>query len=154
MNSSDNSGVRVPPPLYYVITLLAGIALRRFLPFPFFAERETTIASSCLVAAGLLLAVWGASTMLRARTGIDPTKPTTTIVRRGPFRFSRNPLYLALAIVYAGLSIYFRSLPALLLLPVAMTLMYYAVIRYEERYLEGKFGDEYCDYRKSVRRWV
>ncbi len=154
MNSSDNSGVRVPPPLYYLITLLVGIALRRFLPFPLFGTHEATIAAWVLVAAGFLFAVWGASTMLRARTAINPTKPTTAIARSGPFRFSRNPLYLALAIVYSGLSIYFRSLPALLLLPVAMTLMYYTVIRYEERYLEGKFGDEYRNYRKSVRRWV
>jgi protein-S-isoprenylcysteine O-methyltransferase Ste14 len=154
MNPSDNSGVRVPPPFYYLMTLLIGIALRRSLPFPLFATSEATIAAWVLVVAGLLLVAWGASTMLRAGTRIDPTKPTTTIVRSGPFRFTRNPLYLAMAILYSGLSIYFQSLPALLLLPAAMTLMYYAVIRHEERYLEGKFGNEYRDYRKSVRRWV
>jgi len=92
--------------------------------------------------------------MLRARTNIDPYKPSTALVTGGPYRFTRNPIYVAMTLLYVGAALSFRIIPALILLPVALLLLQFGVIRREERYLEAKFGDRYREYRSSVRRWT
>ena len=92
--------------------------------------------------------------MLRARTNIDPYKPATALVTGGPYRFTRNPIYVAMTLLYVGAALSFRIIPALILLPIALLLLQFGVIRREERYLEAKFGDRYRQYRSRVRRWT
>jgi protein-S-isoprenylcysteine O-methyltransferase Ste14 len=92
--------------------------------------------------------------MKRAGTNVDPREPTTTIVTGGPYRFTRNPLYLSMTLVYAGITALANALPAALLLPAVLAFMRRGVIEREERYLERKFGDEYMDYKARVRRWI
>ena len=107
-----------------------------------------------LVTIGLAINVSAWIAFHRARTPVLPTRPTTAIVIRGPYRFTRNPLYLSLAIIHAGAALLLGYLWPLLFLPLAAALISRLVIAREEVYLEGKFGAEYARYRDSVRRWL
>jgi protein-S-isoprenylcysteine O-methyltransferase Ste14 len=92
--------------------------------------------------------------MRRAETNVDPRQPTTAIVTEGPYRFTRNPLYLSMTLIYAGITALANALPAAVLFPIVLRIMRRGVIEREKRYLERKFGDEYLIYKAQVRRWV
>jgi protein-S-isoprenylcysteine O-methyltransferase Ste14 len=101
-----------------------------------------------------LLAIWGVFTFRRHQTPVDPRGNVAKIVSSGPFRFTRNPMYLTLMIVYIGGVLAFRLVwGALWLIPLFLSLQY-GVIGPEERYLNAKFGDEYIRYTRRVRRWI
>ena len=107
-----------------------------------------------LVAAAIALFVSSVAKFRAAGTPVPAREPTTAIVRTGPFRFSRNPIYLAFSVFQLGVAIAADSAWLLVTLAAAMALMQWVVIPREERYLEGKFGAQYSDYRRSVRRWL
>jgi protein-S-isoprenylcysteine O-methyltransferase Ste14 len=90
------------------------------------------------------------------KTGQDPTpwKPTTEIISTGIYRFTRNPMYVGLALVQTGLAVAMANLWLVALLPVVLAVVYATAIRHEEAYLERKFGEAYLDYKRSVRRWI
>jgi protein-S-isoprenylcysteine O-methyltransferase Ste14 len=92
--------------------------------------------------------------MRRAGTNVNPTEPTTILVVEGPFKFTRNPLYLSLTLFYAGVAILMNALWAMLMLPAVLFLVNRGVIEREERYLERKFGEQYTQYKERVRRWI
>ena len=92
--------------------------------------------------------------MIRANTRPEPSEPTATIVTYGPFRYSRNPIYLGFTLFYLGLALWRRSLPTLVLLPAVILLLRRGVIRREEAYLTRRFGPLYTDYQARVRRWL
>ena len=106
----------------------------------------------CLVGAALI--VWGIFTMRAARTNIYPELPATALVTNGPFRFTRNPLYVALAILFAGLTLEMNTAWGFIVLIPLVILMHHGVILREEAYLERKFGDAYRRYKASVRRYL
>jgi protein-S-isoprenylcysteine O-methyltransferase Ste14 len=85
---------------------------------------------------------------------VSPYKPTSALVVDGPYRYSRNPIYLADALIYIGISVVIDTLWPILLLPIALAVLQQGVIAREERYLERKFGDQYRQYQASVRRWL
>jgi protein-S-isoprenylcysteine O-methyltransferase Ste14 len=103
---------------------------------------------------GLAIGLLGFREMKRARTNVDPYKPTTAIVAEGSYRYTRNPLYVGMTLMYAGVSARANALPAALFLPAVLAVMQSGVIEREERYLERKFGDEYSGYKTRVRRWI
>jgi protein-S-isoprenylcysteine O-methyltransferase Ste14 len=107
-----------------------------------------------LVVAGLAVAIWGRNLMIRAGTNVEPYKPTTAIVDKGPFAYSRNPLYLCLLAVYLGIALLSGSGWLLILGVPLLLIMRYGVIAREERYLETKFGETYLAYKRRVRRWL
>jgi protein-S-isoprenylcysteine O-methyltransferase Ste14 len=90
----------------------------------------------------------------KANTAIDVRDTTTTIVSKGIYAFSRNPIYLSMTILYIGVSFLFNSLSVLLMLIPILIVMHFGVILREEKYLENKFGDDYLSYKKRVRRWI
>ena len=90
----------------------------------------------------------------RARTSFDVRKPSTSLITTGPFRFSRNPIYLAMTLLQLGIGIAVDGVWILAALVRALVAMHYGVIVREERYLERKFGDAYRGYKTSVRRWL
>lgn len=152
----DSAGVRFPPPLIYLGALLLGLAMERFVVL-----RSFGIDWRLLVATGALLCLVGMGIMLAAAllfrrlgTNAPPTQPTTLIAMTGPFRWTRNPMYLAMALIYAGLAIGFDGPIAFALLPLVLIVIQTQVIAREERYLEAKFGDEYRRYKAKVRRWL
>ncbi len=92
--------------------------------------------------------------MRHADTPLNPTEPVKALVVEGPFSFSRNPVYLSMALLYAGIASMVNALWAMLLLPVALIVINRGVIDREEEYLERRFGEEYVSYKKKVRRWI
>ena len=150
----DNPGIRVPPPLIYLLALLLGLLLNRRLHVPFLSRGVAHVLGWPLVGGGMALAAWFARTLQGADTTLRTDKPVSSLVQEGPFRYTRNPGYLSLAMIYAGIAVLRNALWAILLLPVVLFVIQREVIGREERYLERTFGEEYLDYKTRVRRWV
>lgn len=153
--STDHPGVRFPPPLIYAIPLAAGtmldFAYGRSLGLNDVVRNGAAIL--LMVAAAIVLTL--ALNLFRiAQTRPEPWQPTTTIVESGIYALSRNPMYLGMALAYAAVALFCDSPTALLLLPIVLLIIHFAVIRREERYLEAKFGANYSRYKNRVRRWL
>lgn len=151
---ADTPGVIAPPPLLYLGALGIGFGLDALsggatLP-PTIAR---PVGAALMVAGGGLLGAF-ARAFDRARTPIDPYTPSETIVTDGPYRLTRNPAYLGMALAYAGIAIVANAPWALVPLPVTVAVIDRGVIAREERYLERKFGAQYTDYKRHVRRWL
>jgi protein-S-isoprenylcysteine O-methyltransferase Ste14 len=152
--NADNPGVITLPPLLSVGTLVVGLLIQWLVPRHPFPPGPARLAGAVLLAAGILLLAWGASTMRRAGTNIRPTQPALVLVTGGPFRWTRNPLYLANVLIYLGIALLVNALWPLLLLIPLIVLFEWGVIRREERYLLAKFGEPYRAYCAQVRRWL
>ena len=152
--NADNPGVIAPPPLIYAGTLAAGLLANRRLRLPFLPRRFARTLGTFLLVSGFLVGLLGFREVRRAGSNVDPREPATTVVTGGPYRFTRNPMYLGFVLQYVGISALFNALPPIVLLPLIQQLMKRGVIEREERYLERKFGEEYRRYRESVRRWI
>jgi protein-S-isoprenylcysteine O-methyltransferase Ste14 len=150
----DNPGIRVPPPLIYLLALLLGLLLNRRLHVPFLSRGVARVLGWPLSGGGIALAVWFARTMQGADTTLRTDKPVSSLVQDGPFRYSRNPGYLSLTMLYAGIAILRNALWAVLLVPLVVYVIQREVIEREERYLERTFREEYLAYKRRVRRWV
>ena len=150
----DNPGIRVPPPPVYLLALLLGLLLDRKAHVPFLPRGVARVLGWPLVGGGMALAAWFVRTMRAVDTTIRIDKPVSSLVQNGPFRYSRNPGYLSLTMLYAGIAVLRNALWAILLLPLALYVIQREVIGREERYLERTFGEEYLDYKARVRRWV
>ena len=153
----DTSGVRIFPPFIYAGLFALGYAVHRFVPVHLWPDGPPPAARAV---AWILLLVWlglsGSAVFLfrRAGTTPNPTQPTTAIVLHGPFRFTRNPMYVSLVALYVSLTLFVNSVWPLILLPAVVLLIQREVIAREEAYLEAKFGDEYRAYKARVRRWI
>ena len=150
----DNAGVVAPPPLLYLGPLLLGLLLNKKLRVPFLPRRVARALGWPLLVGGVSLIVWFVITMRRADTPMDPREPVSNLATDGPFRYTRNPAYLSMAMIYAGISSLANALSSILLLPTVLLVIQRGVIEREERYLERKFGEEYLHYKAQVRRWV
>ena len=144
-----------PPPLLYLAALVIGWLLQWLFPISVLPPGPAPLAAGVVVLAlGIVLLFGAVSIMRRAGTSPNPTQPTTAIVTTGPFRYTRNPIYLGFTLICVGIAIAANNLwvlPPLLVVLVIMTRM---VIPGEERYLEQKFGSAYTDYVARVRRWL
>jgi protein-S-isoprenylcysteine O-methyltransferase Ste14 len=153
----DNPGVIAPPPLIYAVPLLSGLILHALFPIRLvrFLPRMARIILGCsLVGLAVTLTTLAFRAMRRAHTNVDPSQPATALVVEGPFKLTRNPLYLSLTLLYAGITMLVNTLWTMLLLPVILVVIRKGVIDREEQYLERKFGDKYLHYKASVRRWI
>jgi protein-S-isoprenylcysteine O-methyltransferase Ste14 len=150
----DHSGVAVPPPLLYAVPLAVGLLLHRARPLVLMPRGAAVPSGVLLIAISLGILAAAMISFRRARTSPIPVKPTTAIVETGPYRFTRNPMYVGLAALYLGVTLWVDSLWPLLFLPIALFAIQRFVIAREERYLEAKFGDQYRGYRARVRRWL
>ena len=150
----DHPNVRVPPPLIYVAGLVLGLVLERTFPAVVLPRTVSQAAALVCLALWIGLTVWSVGSFRRNRTSLIPIKPATALVISGPYRFTRNPMYVGMICLYLALSLWFNIFWALILLPIVIGVVRYYVIAREERYLESKFGDEYVQYRARVRRWI
>ena len=151
----DGADVRIPPPVFYLVAVVLGVAFQWLWALGFARGSSLRIALGVIAICGGVAIVGSAFSVFR-RIGQhpDPRKPTPTIARDGPYRFTRNPMYLGVGMIQLGLGIALgNAWIVLLLVPVAVLIHYRAILP-EERYLEGKFGDEYTSFRASVRRWI
>jgi len=124
------------------------------MPLPFLPGTLAVPLGVPLVAVAIALFSYSVAKFRAAGTPVPARKPTTVIVRTGPYRFSRNPIYLAFSVFQLGIAIWANSVWLLATLVGAVALVHYVVIRREEQYLERKFGAQYLDYKASVRRWL
>ncbi len=144
------------PPLVYLSFLTAGLALHYlWVRLLIFSQWWIGHAAGWPVfLLGLLLLLWSARTFASSGENIRIEKPTNALVATGPFRFSRNPIYIGLTLGYIGLSLVFNSYWPLPFLTLVLVIMHYGVIRREEVYLEELFGQDYREYKVRVRRWL
>ena len=144
----------VRPPLVYLISLVTGALIQFARPLPFLPGTLAVPLGASLVVVAIALFSYSVAKFRAAGTPVPARKPTTVIVRTGPYRFSRNPIYLAFSLLQLGIAIWVNSLWLLATLVGAVALIHYVVIRREEQYLERRFGAQYLDYKASVRRWL
>ena len=149
----DAPGVIAPPPLLYAGGLAIGFALQAALPSVSAPAALGWVGVVLLLAGGALAASF-VRAFRRAGTPVDPGSATTAIVSGGPYRLTRNPGYLGMALAYAGIALTTGSLWPLAVLPAVLVVVDRCVIAREERYLEAKFGDEYLRYKAHTRRWL
>lgn len=157
MKNQDHAGVFVPPPLLFVLPLVAAKMLNSRSPWLIADGPPAVLALLALlvIATGVWIGMASVSAFGNAKTTVLPAgRPTTSIVERGPYRFTRNPMYLAMACAYLGLATLLNSLWALAFLPVVLIVVDRLVIQREERYLAAKFGEAYLRYCMRVRRWL
>ena len=149
-------GVRFPPPLLYVAGLVTGWILdRRVRALPLIGDPDVVADfGMLLVTLGLALTVWGMLTFRAARTAIIPMRGASRLVKQGPYRFTRNPMYTGFTLMYLGATALMYSAWPLLALPIVVALLIRLVIEREEAYLQDAFGADYSDYRARVRRWL
>ncbi len=150
----DAPGVIAKPPFIYLGFLALGLGLDWLWPYPLLPEALRYTLGGALFALGIALALASIRRFKAAGTNFDTQKPSTAILTEGPYRVSRNPIYIGLTAVYAGIGIAADAPWVWLLLLPALVVMHYGVILREERYLERKFGREYLDYKARVRRWI
>ena len=153
-DNQDNPGINMPPPLIYAVTLVLGLLLDRRVPLPFLPRSAARGLGWPLIGSAVVLNTWFLRTIRDAEVPIRTDKPVPRLTTEGPFRYSRNPSYLALAMLYTGIAVLRNSLWAILLLPVVLGVIQREVIGREERYLERTFGEEYLAYKHRVRRWL
>ncbi|HEX5004149.1 MAG TPA: isoprenylcysteine carboxylmethyltransferase family protein [Gemmatimonadales bacterium] len=154
----DAAAVRIFPPAVPLLTILAGVLLNRRWPIPLPAAVPDWLTRSLgwfvMIAAILGLGAWAIVTMRRTGQSENPWLPSTSVVTHGPFRRTRNPMYLQMILVAFGAAMLFRNVWILLLTPVGAWLLLRLAILPEEAYLEKKFGEEYLAYKRRVPRWL
>ena len=144
----------IRPPFVYLTSIVLGLLLHLVWPRQFIPRSVSTPIGAMITVLAVVLFVFAVRTLRGAGTPVPGNRPTTAIVRAGPYRFTRNPIYLAFSLLQLGLSCWVNSLALLITLIPAVALMGLVVIPSEERYLEARFPSEYPVYKASVRRWL
>jgi protein-S-isoprenylcysteine O-methyltransferase Ste14 len=144
----------VVPPVWMLLALLAEVALGRWLPRHYWLPPSLRYLGVPFVLAGVALALSAHRLFKRAATGLRPFSPSTQLVLGGPYRVTRNPMYLGMTLVLVGAALLTRALTPLLVPPLFMLLITLLFIRYEEAHLERAFGADYLEFKRRVRRWL
>lgn len=155
--SRDIAGVIAPPPLIYAGALLLGLILHALRPIRlvrFWSLGMRAVLSGSLFGLAFTMTALAISAMRRAQTNVNPFQPSTALVVEGPFKLTRNPLYLSFTLLYISISLLVNTVWTLLLLPAVLIAMRRGVIEREERYLERRFGEQYLRYKGQVPRWM
>jgi protein-S-isoprenylcysteine O-methyltransferase Ste14 len=152
--ASEGAGVIAPPPLLFLSGLAAGFALQALLPATPLPVAVSVPIGVGLIVAGTVLARGFFRAFKRAGTPVSPYRDSTTLVTCGPYRVTRNPAYLGMALTYAGIAVVAATLWVLVPLAVVVALIDRGVIVREERYLQRTFGKQYSQYKRRTRRWL
>jgi protein-S-isoprenylcysteine O-methyltransferase Ste14 len=150
----DNPGVIAFPPLIWFVNALTSILVHFFVRLPIMRYSVCMFCGFAFLSLAPMLALWALVTMKAAGTNVHPAKPALVIVREGPFRFTRNPMYLALCLLQIALGFFLNDWITLLFVVPLAVIFHYGVILREERYLTAKFGEPYLQYKREVRRWI
>jgi protein-S-isoprenylcysteine O-methyltransferase Ste14 len=144
----------VRPPFVYLCGIILGLLLHFAWPLRLVFRTVSVPLGCSTVLVAVVLFLYSVRTFRAARTPVPGNRPTTTIVRTGPYRWSRNPIYLSFSLFQLGVAFWVNSLWLLVTLIPAVALMSFVVIRREEQYLQTRFPAEYLTYKASVRRWL
>jgi protein-S-isoprenylcysteine O-methyltransferase Ste14 len=150
----ENAGVIARPPVLFTTAFVLGFLFELLVPTSFGSGLSVPALGLALGLAGFGLMAFAMRYFRLAGTRIETYLPSTALVTAGPYQFSRNPIYVALTLIYAGLALAIDAVWPLAVLPLLLVVLHFGVIRREEAYLEAKFGDAYHAYRARVRRWV
>lgn len=153
-DAPDKANVIALPPLIYAAAFVVGWLIHLASPVPVLPGNLAQGIGVLFVLASFPVAITALRALRQAQTTFDTMKPTTAIATEGPYRYSRNPLYVSLTLLYLGVALLINALWILLLAVPVLVVMQRGVIGREEAYLERKFGDEYRRYKARVRRWV
>jgi len=155
-DSNDSASIRIPPPLYFFACLGFGLLLESLFSIPLVSVSLVlrVAVGGTLILISIYFALGGFIVLIKNGTPFDAAKSTLKIVQEGPFRFSRNPLYLSLLILLFGISVLIVSFWLLFTLPILYILFLFKAVKPEEEYLSKKFGVDYFAYSSKVRRWI
>ncbi len=151
---ADSPQVLILPPLLYLLGAAIGFMVHLLAPRSIVPRVFACAVAIALLVAGIGLGSWARLHLKRRGTPVDPRRSTTALVTDGPYRYSRNPLYLRVTLLYLSVAFLVNDVWFVAVLPLVLIVLHVGVIRREERYLETKFGSEYREYRAKVRRWL
>lgn len=158
MTERDGAAVRFPPPLLPLLTILAGVGFERLWPlaagFELPAPARYWIGGLVIAVSVLVLGLWPVVMFRRSGQSELPWRPTPVVLEKGPYRFTRNPMYLQMVLVCIGVAVILSNYWILVLVPLCAWSLNRFAIAPEETYLERKFGEPYRDYKRRVRRWL
>ena len=149
----DTPGVIALPPRIYLIAIIVGFVLQLVRPLSIVNGSWILVVGLLIVVLSVGVSVWSSHMFEQVGTAVNPNQPASSLVQSGPFRYSRNPMYVGLTGLQIGITLALNSMWGLLLLVPTLLLMHYGVILQEEAYMERTFGQAYLDYKQSVRRW-
>lgn len=152
--TDDRAAVLFHPPLLLLPLIVFGFIASWLLPAPFLPSAWTIPFGVSIVASSWVFFAWAVATMLRGNASIPTNTGTDAIVEHGPFRITRNPIYLSMVLLLMGIACWANSLWFVAFAVLDALALNYGVIVAEERYLRGKFGDSYESYKRRVRRWI
>jgi len=153
----DHANVVVRPPVLFGVPFLAALVLEYFVPLgPGLAAgpRRAMLVGVGLMVLGFVPFVFAVRRFLAAGTNVPTWEPSLALVEDGPYRYTRNPIYIGLVTLYFGLSVALTSVWALIFLPLLIAVLHHGVVLREEAYLTGKFGDSYRNFQKRIPRWL
>jgi protein-S-isoprenylcysteine O-methyltransferase Ste14 len=150
----DNPGVIAFPPLIWLVNALTSVVVHLFIRLPIMKYSICLVCGMVFIILAPTLALSALRTMKAAGTNVHPSEPALTLVRGGPFCFTRNPMYLALCLVQVALGFFLNDWITLLFVVPLALILHNGVILREERYLIAKFGEPYLQYKREVRRWI
>ena len=153
-DNTDSAGIKFPPPFIFLLSILIGLGIHRFWPMSVVPTTLALPLGVASIAFALVLVLLGFRELRRHKTTIRPDEPSSAIVKTGPYRFTRNPLYVSLSALHLGIALWTNILWVVLMLIPAWVVMTTQVIAREEAYLERAFGKDYLSYKASVRRWI
>jgi protein-S-isoprenylcysteine O-methyltransferase Ste14 len=150
----NGPGIMIPPPLIYFIGFLFSYTMNRFYPIPIFDPPLSIILAVIAAIPSAVLGLWSLLAFWRARTSLLPHRPSSSLVIVGPYRVTRNPMYVSLTLLYVSLGFLLSIAWAFIILPAVIFIINIYVIRREELYLQSKYGEQYRAYKKKVGRWL
>jgi protein-S-isoprenylcysteine O-methyltransferase Ste14 len=150
----DNPGIHFPPPLIYLCAVISGVLLDRQWRLAIDLDAARNALAWMLLAASVLLSASSVRLFQQKCTSVIPVRPASALVITGPYRFTRNPMYVGLALLTTSVGLFLDTLWPILLLMPALRIVHRFVIVREERYLHRRFGAEYDAYTRRVRRWL
>jgi protein-S-isoprenylcysteine O-methyltransferase Ste14 len=150
----DNPGVIAFPPLIWLVNAVISVVVHLFIRVPIMSYHICLVCGIVFIVLAPTLALWAMRIMKAAGTNVLPSEPALTVVRNGPFRFTRNPIYLALCLLQIALGFFLNDWITLLFVVPLGLIFHYGVVIREERYLTAKFGEPYLQYKREVRRWI
>ncbi len=153
-DTKDHAQIRLPPPLVFLGYLVGAIALQWAVPFPLPWPLPLRVLGGVLLVGGFLLAASAVRELRRMHATPNRHQPVTVLVTSGPYRFTRNPIYLGFLLIYLGFTLLAGTLWGLILSPILIGTITQWVIHAEEQYLDEKFETEYREYAARVRQWI
>ncbi|HEY3349263.1 MAG TPA: isoprenylcysteine carboxylmethyltransferase family protein [Thermoanaerobaculia bacterium] len=157
MSAEDHANVPVIPPVFFGLGIGAGYLMRWLVPVrlvPLRLEGEACFAGAAISLLGLAFGGWAFFTFVRAKTTPHPNHPVSALVTWGPYRISRNPMYVGLSVFTAGLALVANTAWLLVALPLVWFALRRLVIDREEAYLTRRFGEDYLSFKARTRRWI